>query len=136
MKFSVGVIGAVVLSTAAAGVTAEEQGDSSSLLCAVTYTVSCDSLGDCIEGPASAVNLPVFLKFDSEKKVVESARQGGERRTSNIVHMGTAGDVMVFLGDEGDSAWSATINKSTGSLTGTVSEQGVGYVIFGSCLGK
>ena len=122
MKFSVGVIGAVVLSTAAAGVTAEEQGDSSSLLCAVTYTVS--------------VNLPVFLKFDSEKKVVESARQGGERRTSNIVHMGTAGDVMVFLGDEGDSAWSATINKSTGSLTGTVSEQGVGYVIFGSCLGK
>jgi len=134
MKVSVGVLGALVLFSAAVGVTAAEQEGSSSLLCAVTYTVSCDSLGDCVEGPASAVNLPVFLKFDPEKKVVESARQGGERRTSSIVHMSNEGDGMVFLGDEGDSGWSAMISKSTGSFTGTVSEQGVGYVIFGSCL--
>jgi hypothetical protein len=134
MKFSVGVMGAVVLSVAASAVAAEEQGVASSMLCAVTHTVSCDSLGDCIIGPASAVNLPVFLKFNPDQGTVESARQGGERRTSKIAHVGGAGDYMVFLGDEGDSGWSATVTKSTGSFTGTVSEEGLGYVIFGSCL--
>jgi hypothetical protein len=113
---------------------ADEEGAGDSLLCAVTHTVSCDSLGDCFIGPASAVNLPVFLRFDRGKRVVETARQGGERRTSNVVHVSDEGDAMVFLGDEGDSGWSAMISKSTGSLTGTVAEQGVGYMIFGSCL--
>jgi hypothetical protein len=55
------------------------------LLCAVTGTASCDSLGDCIEGPAEAVNLPVFLKIDVQNKVVQSVRAGGEQRTSDIL---------------------------------------------------
>ncbi len=67
MKFSVSVFSAVVLSAASVGLMAGEEVDTSSMLCAVTYTVSCDSLGDCREGPAAAVNLPVFLKFDREK---------------------------------------------------------------------
>ena len=133
MKSSLNMIAAVMLSTTSAGLAASEQGGSS-MLCAVTSTVSCDPRGDCIVGPANAVNLPVFMNFDLEKKVVESARQGGDRRTSKIVSISNRGDVLVLLGDEGTNGWSATINSSTGSLTGSIATDGIGYLIFGSCL--
>ena len=134
MKSSFKIIGAVMLSVASAGLAASEQGGGTSMLCAVTNTVSCDSNGDCLKGPANAVNLPVFMNFHPEKKVVGSAKGGGERRTSKITIVSNIGDVMVLLGDEGERGWSVTINKSSGSLTGTISADGEGYLIFGSCL--
>lgn len=133
MKLSHKVISAVMLSTASAGLAASEQA-SSSMLCAVTNTVSCDPRGDCIVGSADAVNMPTFMNFDLEKKIVESARKGGDRRTSKIVSISGQGDVLVLLGDEGTNGWSATIHKSSGSFTGSVATDGIGYLIFGSCL--
>ena len=133
MKLSYKMISAVMLSTASAGLAASEQG-SSSMLCAVTSTVSCDPRGDCIVGPADAVNMPTFMNFDLDKKIVESARKGGDRRTSKIVSISNQGDVLVLLGDEGTNGWSATIHKTSGSLTGSVATDGIGYLIFGSCL--
>ena len=62
MKLSIRIMGAVVLAAASVGLMADEQVGASSMLCAVTSAVSCDSTGDCINGPASAVNLPVFVK--------------------------------------------------------------------------
>ena len=133
MKLSYKIISAVMLSTASAGLAASEQGGLS-MLCAVTSTVSCDPRGDCIVGPADAVNMPTFMNFDLDKKIVESARKGGDRRTSKIVSISNQGDVLVLLGDDGTSGWSATIHKSSGSLTGSVATDGIGYLIFGSCL--
>jgi hypothetical protein len=50
--------------------------------------------------------------------------------------IGDEGVVMVLLGDEGEHGWSVTINKSSGSLTGTIAADGEGYLIFGSCLAR
>ena len=102
-------------------------------LCAITSTLTCDVTG-CVRGPANAVNLPVFVRVDTEKKVVETARQGGDRRTSSISSMGTEGDTTVLLGVDSGQGWSATLNQATGSFTGTVASDGIGYMIFGSCL--
>lgn len=134
MKSSSKIIGAVMLSVASAGSHASDQGVGTSMLCAVTNTVSCDTIGDCLEGPANAVNLPVFLKYYPEIKVVESARGSGERRSSKITAVSTKGDLMVFVGEDGEIGWSTTINTSSGSLSGTISADGVGYLIFGSCI--
>ena len=134
MRFRANFLGAVVLAAASVDAMAEDKAGASKMLCAVTSTISCDSAGDCLEGPASAVNLPVFVKFDRENKLVESARQGGERRTSNIDYVAGTDDTIVLLGDEENSGWSATVTKSSGNMTATVSEQGMGYIIFGSCL--
>jgi hypothetical protein len=41
---------------------------------------------------------------------------------------------MVFVGEDGEIGWSTTINTSSGSLSGTISADGVGYLIFGSCI--
>ncbi len=133
MKSSLNMIAAVMLSTASAGLAASEQ-SSSSMLCAVTSTLSCDPQGECFIGPASTVNMPTFLNFHLDEKVVESARKGGDRRTSKIVSVSNQGDALVLLGDEGTNGWSATIHKSSGNLTGSVATDGIGYLIFGSCL--
>jgi hypothetical protein len=134
MKQSLSIIGAAALSFLSAGLWASGQDKGGEILCAITNTVSCDAVGDCLKGPANAVNLPVFMNFHPDKKIVESAKGGGERRTSTITSVSNKEGFMVLVGDEEESAWSATINKSSGNLTGTITTDGVGFLIFGSCL--
>ena len=106
------------------------------ILCAVTHTVSCDPVGDCLQGPATVHNLPVFMRFQPDNKTIEDAKAGGERRSSQIASVGGDDETLVMLGADAKSGWSATINKTTGSLTATVAVDGVGYLIYGSCLTK
>jgi hypothetical protein len=135
MKVSLQLIAAGIFClTSAVAAASQQGGGTSSMLCAVTNTVSCDNDGECLNGPATAVNLPVFMLFHPEKKIVESAMQGGERRTSEITSVGGKGDVLVMLGDEEANGWSMRIDKADGSLTGTIAADGAGYLIFGSCL--
>jgi len=104
------------------------------LLCAVTGTVSCDSQGECVEGPAEAVNLPVFLELDVQKKVAKSVRAGGEQRTSEILSTHAEGGSLVLRGVDQGAGWSTTIGESDGRLTLSVSGGGIGYLAFGSCI--
>ena len=104
------------------------------LLCAVTGTVSCDAQGECVEGPAEAVNLPVFLELDVQNKVAKSVRAGGEQRTSEILSTHQADGSLVLLGVDLGAGWSTTIGESDGRLTLSVSGGGVGYLAFGSCI--
>jgi hypothetical protein len=104
------------------------------LLCAVTGTVSCDARGECVEGPAEAVNLPVFLELDVQNKVAKSVRAGGEQRTSEILSTHQADDSLVLLGVDQGAGWSTTIGESDGRLTLSVSGGGIGYLAFGSCI--
>lgn len=106
---------------------------SAPLLCAVTDTVSCDSKGECVEGSAEAVNLPVFLKIDVTNKTAASVRASGEQRTSKILSVHEEADALVLLGVEDSGGWSAAIGESSGKLTLTAAEEGVGYIVFGAC---
>jgi hypothetical protein len=104
------------------------------LLCAVTGTISCDARSDCIEGPAEAVNLPVFLKIDVQNKVAQSVRFGGEQRTSEILSMHKEDGSLVLLGVDQGAGWSTSIGTSDGKLTLSVSGAGIGYIAFGACI--
>jgi len=103
------------------------------LLCAVTDTVSCDSKGECVEGSAETVNLPVFLRIDAPNKTAQSERASGEQRTSKILSVHEEAGALVLLGVEDNGGWSAAIGESSGKLTLTVSEEGMGFVVFGAC---
>lgn len=124
----------LALTTASLGLSAADLDATAPMLCAVTHTVACDSAGDCVDGAADAFNLPVFLKIDSANKVVVSAKGGGERRTSKILKINTEGDGIVLTGFEKKGGWNAVIDKATGKMTVSAAEQGVGYLVFGSCL--
>ena len=134
MKTHLHMVGMFALMMVSAGAMAGDYDGSSPLLCAVTQTVGCDAVADCVRGPADAVNLPVFLKFDPEKKEVVSAREGGERRTSKIVEVSTEGDALVFVGLEPSGSWSAAVDKASGKMTVATAMNGQGYIVFGACL--
>ena len=105
------------------------------LLCAVTGTVSCDAQRDCIEGPAEAVNLPVFLKIDVPNKVAQSVRFGGEERTSESLSMHKEDGSLVLIGVDQGAGWSTAIGGSDGKFTLSVSgAAGIGYIAFGACI--
>ncbi len=121
---------------AATGIAAAEGSGSGKTLCAITSTLTCD-LSDCVRGPANAVNLPVFVRIDTENNLIETAREGDDRRTSAILNTRTEGNALVLLGGEFGQGWSATLDRVTGDFTGTVaSSNGVAYILFGSCLAQ
>ena len=115
------------------GLAVAESSTPAKSLCAITSTLSCNVTG-CVRGPANAVNLPVFVEVDTKNKVVETAKEGGDRRTSKILSSHAEGDTLVLLGGELGHGWSATLDQATGSFTGTVAGDGIGYMLFGSCL--
>lgn len=129
------ILGAALLGTSTLSAAAAFDG-SGPLLCAVTGTVSCDAPGECVEGPAEAVNLPVFLKIDVQNKVARSVRAGGEQRTSEILSTHAEGGSLVLLGVDQGAGWSTTIGESDGRLTLSVSGAGIGYIAFGSCIAQ
>ncbi len=134
MKVILQFSGLVALLLGSMGVLAGKYDGSSPLLCAMTQTVGCDGAADCGEGPASAFNLPIFVKFDAQKKEVITAREGDKRRTSKISEVKKADEFLAFVGFEPDGGWSATIDTKSGNITGTVALNGNAYIILGSCL--
>ncbi len=124
---------AIALLGASTAVNASDFDGSAPLLCAVTYTVSCDHQGDCIQGSAESVNLPTFIQFDTQAKTAESLRAGGEERASQILSVHEEAGALVLLGVEQGGGWSAAIGEKTGKLTLSVAEDGIGYLVFGAC---
>lgn len=124
----------VLFSLAAVAPLADQGPSKSALLCAITHTVSCDDEGECTQGPATAVNLPVFMDFRLAEKKVRSASAAGSRRTSSIGNMEFGEEVIVLQGGEKGVGWSATIRRADGALTGAIAADGTGYLIFGACL--
>lgn len=133
-RLSLSTMIAIGLSAAmATGAAATEGSGAAKRLCAITSTLTCD-IADCLVGPANAVNLPVFIRIDTEQSLIETAMQGGERRSSKITDARTEGDSLVLLGGEQERGWSLVVDQAAGSFTGTIAGRGVGYIIFGSCL--
>jgi len=134
MKACFQTVALLTLLIGATGAFAGQFDGSSPLLCAATQTVSCDSVGDCIKGPANAVNLPVFMKLDAAKKEVITATASDEPRTSRILEIDNQENALVFVGIDPAGSWGASIDKATGEMTVSIAVNGQGYLVFGSCL--
>ncbi len=124
---------ALVICSASMASAAENLDGSVPLLCAATEAIGCTMDQDCVKGSARAVNLPVLIRIDTDKKTVQSHRQDGEERVSEIVSVHQKEDTVVFFGIDGNQGWSLTMDKATGQMTATASSEGSGYIVFGVC---
>jgi hypothetical protein len=103
------------------------------LLCAVTSTVSCTAGGDCIEGSAAAVNLPVFFAIDVQNKKAKGVGQSSQR-VSEILSVHKNPEALVLFGADERGGWSGTIGTASGKLTVAAAKEGIAYIIFGTCI--
>ncbi len=103
------------------------------LLCAVIEVFDCQVAGDCQRGTADSVNLPQFLKIDVNAKTLSTTEEGEGKRVTPIKNFERVEGHMILQGAEGGRAWSMVIATETGKVSASVSDNQVGFVVFGAC---
>lgn len=125
--------GSLALLGISLGVAAEGLDRSKPLICASLEAVECQAHRNCVKGTADMVNLPVFLRINFEQKVVEAARDSGEKLTSPILNASADDGALILQGVERGKGWNIAINQANGQMTATVSGRDVGFLVFGTC---
>jgi hypothetical protein len=106
------------------------------LLCAVTETVECTPDSECLRGEAESIDMPAFLKIDFAKKTISGTRQDGSVRTTEIKIMERVDGNLILQGVQNGKGWTMVISEATGKATITASDNQVGFVVFGACIGQ
>ncbi len=112
---------------------ADAAGMDKPLICAATEAAQCHETETCVQGPATAFNLPVFFRINFQDKIAESIREGGDRRTSRISKVEKNGGAIILHGADETTAWIATIQAASGRMTVAAAREGHAFVVFGSC---
>ena len=101
------------------------------LLCVPIEITECESASKCYHGNAEDVNLPQFIKIDFKEKVLSGV--DNPPRTTPIDHLKHEHGRVVLHGGQAGRGWTVVISESTGKLTASISDDGMGFVIFGAC---
>ena len=105
---------------------------SAPLLCAATMVTECEAAGRCQRRSAENVNLPSLFRVDAKSMKVRNleAEKGRESPIQAVAH---ANGKLVVNGADGERGWIVVINEDTGKMSGVVSGDGEGFVVFGQC---
>ena len=105
---------------------------SAPMICGATQVTECGAEGRCQRRSAEDVNLPSLFRVDAKAMKVRNleAEKGRESPIKTVEHMN--GKVLL-QGAEGDRGWTVVIHEDSGKMSGTVSADGEGFVIFGQC---
>ena len=104
------------------------------LLCATIETFECGFGIECQRGTSQSINLPQFLKIDFKDKKISGTRESGEVLTTEIENMERSDGKLVLQGTQNNKGWSMLINEATGKMTITVTDDQVGFMVFGACI--
>lgn len=103
------------------------------LLCAVTQTVECEADRECHPVTTEMARIPVFLKINFEKKIISATEESGRTDVSTIKNFERVDDRLILQGAENGRGWTMVISEETGEMSATVSDEEVGFVVFGAC---
>lgn len=101
------------------------------LLCAPIEIIECEVEGKWFSGTAESVNIPQFFKINIKKKMISAADESG--RKTPIKHLEHNNGRIIMHGGQDGRGWTMVISEETGKMSATVSEDQVGFVIFGAC---
>jgi hypothetical protein len=120
------LVAGMALSATAAG----KYDGSAPLLCAPVVVMECGPDGDCQRRSAESVNLPQFFKVDLKARTVRSEETGRDSPIRNLEHLNGQ---MILQGGQNGRGWSMTISEETGKMSGAISTEGEGFIVFGAC---
>jgi hypothetical protein len=135
MKIHRLTIAAFALASWASGAMAGDFDGKKPMVCALLELSSCASGDACEKETPESVNVPRFIFIDAQKGTIAGTRPGGQPLTSKIERSHSLGDLLVLEGAEGAISWAINISQSTGKLSFGAVGDGVGFVVFGACVG-
>jgi hypothetical protein len=106
---------------------------SEALLCAVGQITECDADGKCHPVTTEMAKIPRFLKINFEKKIISATEESGRTDVSTIKNFERVDDRLILQGAENGRGWTMVISEETGEMSATVSDEEVGFVVFGAC---
>jgi len=109
---------------------------STPLICAVTQVFSCSVAQSCSETSADEVNLPRFVTIDASNRLVSAAWPAENKKSSEISAVVSGADRLILQGVDVDKAWSATLNKQTGTIVVSQAGDEMSFTVFGVCMPK
>ena len=89
---------------------------------------------DCAEVTAESVNIPQFIRIDFDSMKLTSPEGSEVKRDSMINDVQQSNGSILLQGIGHGRAWSIAISEESGKMTGTVSEDEGGFVVFGACV--
>ncbi len=132
VRTAAGALAAAVVAAASAPAAAEALLDGTTpMICAATRTAVCQREGECVQGSAESVNLPVLWRVDVASKSVDSLSRG-EERASTVLSAQVHAEAIVVQGAENGLGWSLSVDRSTGAMV-LAGGREQGFIAFGTC---
>jgi hypothetical protein len=101
---------------------------SNPLICATVEARDCVLTRRCYTGEAWEVGAPAFMRIDFTKKTIT-----GTERTTGIASMEKTEDQLLLQGVELGFGWTLAINQTNGYFSGSMTNMGGTFLLFGSC---
>ena len=110
------------------------------LLCSIVDVVECGPDRECVNGEASSVNLPYFVKVDLAGKTIRVPQAEDDSRVTKIqtvTHLDgkllLQGAEHGFEGEDDAVGWTMSIDEDDGRMIFSASREKAGFLIFGAC---
>lgn len=110
------------------------------LLCSIIDVVECSPDRECINGDASSVNLPFFVKVDVADNTIRVPQAEDDSRVTKIqtvTHLDgkllLQGAEHGFEGEDDAVGWTMSIDEDDGRMIFSASREKAGFLIFGAC---
>ncbi len=101
------------------------------LLCVPIQAIDCDAAEECLRGSADSVNIPQFLRINFKEKIISAVDKSG--RKASIKTLEHIDGKLIIQGIQEGRGWTMIISEQTGKMSATVTDDQVGFVIFGAC---
>lgn len=108
--------------------TATNLDGSRALVCTTHQVIDCAELEGCDFVAPGMVNLPSFVVVDVEKRQIR-----GDGRSTAIQTIVRENGLVLMQGAQSGRAWSMSLATDSGALTGAVTDDGYGFIVFGAC---
>lgn len=122
---------AMVIGLVTSGAAAQ---DVEALICETDQSFDCAPGSTCVEDDAEAIGLPSILHVDLKTDQVVGTMPDGTDLKADFAGEVLKDGRLVVTGIQAGLGWSMTVAKETGTMALAISGDGIGFVVFGSCV--